>query len=208
MNIPLRQNEKILFVLRRSFLTYGWQIFGVVVLIGLPFFFMFRIFQIEQWGVYIFASPLVLASLWILKIFFLWKSNIFLITTERFIDIERVSLFHRELHEVGWHKIQSVASEIKGFWPTIFRIGVIKIETYSVEYDFESHPIRNPDIIQVELSHMLEVHESSHVVDKEGLTFERVSSYIANLNKEEIAKFQKIFDLRCEELESEETEGN
>lgn len=198
MNIPLKDNEKILLTLRKSLWAYAGQIFGVCLLIGAPFFFMFRLFQIDRWGAYLFAAPLVIAFFLTLRLVFLWRGNILLVTSERLIDFERKSLFHRELHEIGWNKIQSVGSEIKGMWATIFRIGVITFETHArkQEYDFESHPLRHPDKIQIQLSHILESYEQTYGgVGEEG-HLERVLGSIAYVSAEEIEDVEKALAAR------------
>ncbi|HBW73772.1 MAG: hypothetical protein UX10_C0009G0031 [Candidatus Magasanikbacteria bacterium GW2011_GWA2_45_39] len=193
MNIPLKENEKILLTLRKSLWAYAGQIFGICLIIGAPFFFMFRLFQIERWGVYLFAAPLVIAVFLIARLLFLRRSNILLVTGDRLIDLERTGLFNRELHEIGWNKIQSIGSEIKGAWATIFRIGVIKFETYAhgQEYDFESHPLRNSDALQIQLSHILELYEQTHRGAGEEGQLERVLKGIAHLSAEEIEDVQE-----------------
>ncbi|MBI5229688.1 MAG: PH domain-containing protein [Candidatus Magasanikbacteria bacterium] len=192
MNIPLKENEKILLTLRKSLWAYAGQIFGICLLIGAPFFFMFRLFQIERWGVYLFASPIVIAFFLIARIIFLWRSNILLVTSDRIIDFERTGLFNRELHEIGWNKIQSIGSEVKGAWATIFHIGVIKFETsaHGQEYDFESHPLRNSDAIQIQLSHILESYEQTHGSIGEEGHLERALESIAYLSAKEIEDVQ------------------
>lgn len=202
MNIPLKENEKILLTLRKSLWAYAGQIFGICLLIGAPFFFMFRLFQIERWGVYLFAAPLVIALLLIVRLLFLWRSNVLLVTSDRLIDIERESLFHRELHEIGWNKIQSIGSEIKGAWATVFRIGIIKFETYTSgqEYDFESHPLSNPDAMQIELSHILESYELAHGDAGEKGHLERALESIAYLSVEEIEDVEEALSARQKAL--------
>lgn len=206
MNIPLKENEKILLTLRKSLLAYAGQIFGVCILIGAPFFFMFRLFQIERWGVYVFIAPLVIAFFLIIRILFLWRSNILLVTSERIIDFERKSLFHRELHEIGWNKIQSVGSEIKGVLATIFHIGVITFETRAgnQEYDFESHFLRHPEVVQIGLSNILESYEEIHRGVEKGDHLDRVVKFISNLSSQELKDVEKAFLSRRKSLGAHE----
>lgn len=202
MNIPLKDNEKILLTLRKSLWAYAGQICGICALIAAPFFFMFRLFQIERFGAYLFAAPLVIAFFLILRLLFLWRGNVLLVTSERLIDLERKSLFHRELHEIGWNKIQSVGSQIKGVWATIFRVGVVTFETqpHNQDYDFESHPLRNPDMLQIQLSHILESYEQTNESEEGDVHVGRLLKSVSRMSMDEIENVEKALIARRKTL--------
>ena len=61
--------------------------------------------------------------------------DVWIITTERIIDIEQRGLFYREVSEIPMEKIQNVTIETPGFLATVLKFGTIKIQTAS-ESDF------------------------------------------------------------------------
>lgn len=55
--------------------------------------------------------------------------DVWIITTERIIDIEQRSLFHREISEISLDRVQNVTVQIPGFLATTMHFGNIQIET-------------------------------------------------------------------------------
>lgn len=55
--------------------------------------------------------------------------DVWVITSERIIDIEQKTLFHREISEMPLDRIQNVTVEIPGFLATVLGFGNVKIQT-------------------------------------------------------------------------------
>lgn len=55
--------------------------------------------------------------------------DVWIITTERIIDVEQKTLFHREISEISLDRIQNVTIEVPGFLATMMKFGNIRIQT-------------------------------------------------------------------------------
>jgi uncharacterized membrane protein YdbT with pleckstrin-like domain len=55
--------------------------------------------------------------------------DVWIITTERIIDIEQHGLFHRAVSEIAVERVQNVTVETPGFLATMLGFGNVKIQT-------------------------------------------------------------------------------
>lgn len=55
--------------------------------------------------------------------------DVWIITTQRIIDIEQRGLFNREISEISLERVQNVTVEIPGFLATVLKFGNLKIQT-------------------------------------------------------------------------------
>lgn len=55
--------------------------------------------------------------------------DVWIITTQRIIDIEQRGLFRREISEISLERVQNVTVEIPGFLATVLEFGNLKIQT-------------------------------------------------------------------------------
>lgn len=131
----LREGEKIVRIYRHHPTPFIYQIF--VTLMGtLPFFLVLFLLK-ESFS----TSTFVIAHLVIFAIFALvvtylsliyWLDKLIL-TNYRAVLVDWRLLSSREESEVGYHEIQEIYTEEKGFWSyfKIFDYGTIAIETAS-----------------------------------------------------------------------------
>ncbi len=59
-----------------------------------------------------------------------WHFSIFIITTQRFIQIVQKGFFHRSVADIGLNQIQSINYDISGIQQTLLGFGTIKLQTY------------------------------------------------------------------------------
>ena len=127
--IKLKDNERIVSVIRRYGITLLWQWTLIALLFIVPFFFMFWLFRHDWWGQGLFITPIVLGILLIIRTIFIWQKNVFVITTHRLIDIDQRGFFDQVVSEIPYDQVEDVSGRVKGFWGTIFRYGIINIQT-------------------------------------------------------------------------------
>jgi uncharacterized membrane protein YdbT with pleckstrin-like domain len=78
-----------------------------------------------------FATSVSLLFLWI-YIFLIWIDyyfDVWIITTERIINIEQRGLFKRVISELDLSRIQDVTSDVTGFFPTLLDYGDVFVQT-------------------------------------------------------------------------------
>lgn len=133
--------ETVIHEVRKHWFVFFVQALSVLVLALLPAFILMlgakllplKVIPLmaENSATITFVYFLWLLVLWI--IFFIQWTNYFLdvwhITEKRIIDIEQKNLFHREVSNLRFDKIQDVTVEVRGLMATIFKYGDIRVQT-------------------------------------------------------------------------------
>jgi hypothetical protein len=78
--------------------------------------------------------------------------DVWIITSKKIIDVEQHSLFRREISIMNLEKIQDITFEIRGFIPTLFNYGDIKVQTAGAVGSFLIRGVPNPALIQIKLN--------------------------------------------------------
>ncbi len=82
--------------------------------------------------------------------FIRWYYNIYIVTTERVIDIDFVQLLYKKLSEARLTKIEDVTYTSSGFLATFFNYGNVTIQTAGETEQFEFTAIPNPaEVVKV-----------------------------------------------------------
>ena len=103
-----------------------------------------------------FSLILFFYLLWVL---FLWVSffvqwtkyylDVWYVTEKRIIDIEQKSIFHREISNLRFDKIQDVTIDVQGFISTMLNFGNVRVQTAGEdEVDFFMSTVRQPDEVR------------------------------------------------------------
>ena len=108
----------------------------------------------EAW----YAGLVVLATIYylFLIIFFYthfidYYLDLWIVTNDRIIDIEQQGIFSRVITELDLFQLQDVTTEIRGFLPTIFHFGEIKVKTASGNEDIVFHEVPYPNKVRERL---------------------------------------------------------
>lgn len=148
---PDVQKETIEKVLRRHILNMlvplGWSIGMLIPLI-------ISVMSMNALG--LTTNPVVGASLWMfggLYIVFVlsflmmqwmfWYMDAWILTQERLIDIQLITLFNRQISQIPFSQIQDVRFTIKGTLSSIFGFGDIKVQSAGKESFFELKSIHD-----------------------------------------------------------------
>jgi hypothetical protein len=125
--VNLRPDEEVAAVLHHHPITYLKQFLITAVLILLSFFLMFYLFSLGQLGAALFSALLFTGIFYGSREFYIWYNNIFIITTQRIIDIDQTGFFHKTVSEVTLEKILDISYYVHGILQTILNLGTIKI---------------------------------------------------------------------------------
>lgn len=82
---------------------------------------------------------------------FIWNNGTYIITNQRVIRIEQLSLFNRQISEAELDRIQEISTEIKGPIHTMFNFGTVRIQTASSTGKVDLVDVTNPYDIQQEI---------------------------------------------------------
>jgi len=149
----LRQDEKIIKVIHRSWFYLFQQFFFLIVIVivfilgifFVPIFFPDLVGKIDR-SIVLFAQNFFLLAIWLYG-FMLWIDyffDIWIITSERIINIEQKGMFARKASELRFQKIQDITTEVTGFMPTIFNYGDVRIQTAGENEEFIFRTIPDP----------------------------------------------------------------
>ena len=95
------------------------------------------------------GAPIVVASIAIgviygLRLLVLWYWNAFVITNQRIMDIDQQGFFERMVSVAPLERIQDVSYAIRGFWGTVFRFGMLGIQTAGTATNLELQHVYDP----------------------------------------------------------------
>jgi len=171
-------NEKIIKVLRRDFFILIKKIFLLALLVFLPlvFFYIITVWTYPEWlyGEVIYPLFLLLVSFYYLFVwvFFFFSFidyylDVWIITSERIIDIQQQGFFARTISEQRLYRVQDVTSEVHGFLPTILKYGNVYVQTAGHQQRFFFHEVPNPDEIRDLIIKLVEKSKLKHSIKSE-----------------------------------------
>jgi len=99
------------------------------------------------------AGGLVLGLLLFFPSWLAWYYSIFIVTSQRFIQITQRGLFHRSVSDLGLQHIQTINYEINGLQETMLGFGTIVMQTYMG--DLFIHDIHHPAKTQKKIVEIL-----------------------------------------------------
>ena len=151
-------HEKVVKVIRRDLFILFKKVMFLVLLIILPliFFYLFILSQPVLINGSITYPLIVLGTsayyLFIWLFFFFsfidYYLDVWIITSERIIDIQQKGFFSRVIAENKLFRIQDVTSEVQGVMPTILKYGDVFAQTAGTKQRFHFRQIPNPDIVR------------------------------------------------------------
>lgn len=170
--IKKKDHEKILHVLRRHWFTF------------LPTLLLFSFLAILPPIVYGVASNMIpsvleqdttqgigtlVISLYYLAIllflyteFVVFYLDVWVITDERIVDIEQITLFSRTISEADLFHIQDVTSDVHGIFPSLLHYGILRVKTASETQDIIFHDIPYPDKIREQMIDLSQADRKRH----------------------------------------------
>lgn len=134
----LHENEKILLVMRKHwFVMLRTVILFIILLLApsavltaLPFFTQNADYEMLEPVVNLFLSMYIMALLVLLFLFWMdYYLDMWIITSDRVIDVEQKGLFNRTIGEIPIKHVQDVTLEVEGFIETLLKFGTIRIQT-------------------------------------------------------------------------------
>lgn len=158
-NLPNQlKDEKIIQIVRKDYFIIFQKILFFILLMILPLIFIYLfIFSNENIMASSAAFPLLILGisayylfLWLFFIFIFidYYLDVWIITSERIIDIEQRGFFSRIVSEHKLSKIQDVTSEVHGFFPTVMQYGTCFVQTAGTVQRFTFNEVPHPEKIR------------------------------------------------------------
>lgn len=170
--IHQKSYEKIVHKIRRDWVTLIPSCIGFLSLFTVPvilYFFFGRLFPgLSPAGPAIPAIILAVSIYYLSIILFFYTyyttyyQNLLVVTNDRLIFIQQISLFARTISELDLFKIQDISSEVKGFLPSIFHYGTIRVQTAGTVEKFIINKIHDPEKLRRTILDMAEQDRKFH----------------------------------------------
>ena len=103
------------------------------------------------------GAALLFLTLWLAAMHFVtdFYLDTWIVSNERIIGVTQKGFFSREINSFRIERIQDVQTDVHGFFPTIFGIGDVHVETAGHTHDLIMRTVGNPqglrDIIMEEI---------------------------------------------------------
>jgi len=149
--IHLGENEKILLVLHRHWIVIVGKFvasafLAILPILAIPLILASNIITVpESAGPIILFFSVIYLMILAMLLFIFWIDyylDMWIITSERIIDIEQTGLFRRQISEFMLDKVQDITVEIPDMVATFLKYGNLVIQTAG-EKSFEIKQIHN-----------------------------------------------------------------
>ncbi|MFA6099468.1 MAG: PH domain-containing protein [Patescibacteria group bacterium] len=143
--MQLKDEEQIRAMVRRHAVTLVGKLLLAMVLIVVPFFLLFPLFNLGIFGVIVFAIVILVGVVLAARTLFVWDNDVLIITNQRIVDVDQRGLFSRHVSEASLNMIQDVSWKKQGFWHTLFRMGDVKVQTAGATSTIQGENLPRPE---------------------------------------------------------------
>ncbi len=139
--VELDPGETIVHEVRKHWIVFAWRAIwafavAVIPLIVYPLTVDVvpeKLAELITWfdPILLFAYAMWLLAVWTI-LFIRWTNyylDVWFITNERIIDVDQKGIFHREISNLRFDRIQDVTVEVKGVYATFLKYGDLRVQT-------------------------------------------------------------------------------
>jgi uncharacterized membrane protein YdbT with pleckstrin-like domain len=156
--INLNPSEQLIAIFRKHPLFIWLAAIKYIVLaalpaIVLPFMNNSMNVSLNGYGSVLYFSFLIL--LWI-GFFIEWTDfmlDTWILTDERLIDVEQVSLFNRRVSTLSLDRVQDITTTEAGFLETLLGIGIVIVQTAGESQEFKVSGVKDPNHVKDLIQH-------------------------------------------------------
>lgn len=154
--LNIRPDERIAAIIRRSPFALLGPGLAAAACVFLAFFLITPLLARGRFGAFVFAALLIVGAFIAVRTAWSWYWNALVVTDIRVIDVDQRGLFHRQLSEARFEKIEDIAVEIKGIVATLFHLGTLRIQTAGAQVLIELRTVPRPELVQELLGRLQE----------------------------------------------------
>ncbi len=161
MLFNLDPHESVILEVRKHWFVFLWQILAFLfgALIPLAGYIAVHHFNLDGItvvlnrydAVFWFAYSVWLMGIWI-SFCVQWTNyylDVWYVTQKRIIDVDQKHLFHREVSNLRFDKIQDISIEVRGFVATFLNFGDIRVQTAGEDSsEFFMKDAHNPERVR------------------------------------------------------------
>ncbi|MBU1885621.1 hypothetical protein KKE34_03340 [Patescibacteria group bacterium] len=158
--------ESVLLLLRQHPVTQFSKILTLIVLLVMPAFFPYASFYdglSRNFQIAINLFWYLIAMGYAFESFLTWFYNVYIVTNERIIDIDFLSLIYRNIAAAKIDKIEDITAITSGVAQSLFNYGTVQIQTAAERTEFEFEFVPHPTRVTQFLNEMLEEEEREKI---------------------------------------------
>ncbi|MBM3205046.1 PH domain-containing protein [Candidatus Uhrbacteria bacterium] len=174
-------NEKIIHFLRRHPITLIGLIISYIGILVLPLILYWYLHTYQIWilqdpvwlPIIVLAGSFLFLFVWLFLFqhFMDYYLDIWVVTTERVLNIEQIGLFSRHISELRLYQIQDVTSNVTGAIKTLLDYGNVEIQTAGEKARFLFEEVPHPSRIAKSVIELSEIDRKKHLDEAvEGFT--------------------------------------
>jgi uncharacterized membrane protein YdbT with pleckstrin-like domain len=142
--IQLKEDEEVRALCRKHALTLAPGLCGALLLIVLPFFFLFPLFHVGVFGVIVFGVTVLIGLGVAYRCFALWDGDLLIVTNRRIVDVDQRGIFSRVVSEIQMDLIQDVSWAKNGIVDHLFGLGSVRMQTREASMCLTAERIPHP----------------------------------------------------------------
>lgn len=164
--IEQKPGEKVVFLARAHWLVFLGELAQIIFLGFMPLALAILFNAVSpdlllhtMWRpMLILAASAFYLMLWLFFIvkFIDYFLDVYLVTTDRVLDVAQTGLFSRKASELDLARVQDVTSDVKGVIPTLFGFGDVHIQTAGEKNNFTFENVPKPDAIRKRILELVE----------------------------------------------------
>ena len=160
-HLELEPNEKIVYEVRKHWIIFLRHVIFSFIMMILPIaaYILLVTFSPQTISTLVlnyFFPTLFAYALWSLLIWIMlfvqWTNyylDVWYITNQRIIDIDQKGIFHREISNLRFDRIQDVTVEVRGVIATFLKFGDLRVQTAAEDSkDYVMHTASNPENVR------------------------------------------------------------
>jgi hypothetical protein len=146
--IQLKDDEEVRAITRRHGITIVPILALALVLIVVPFFFLFPLFSSGPAGIVVFLALVVTGIIIAARTFIIWDGDILVVTNIRIVDVDQQGVFARTVNEIAYESIQDFSWSKKTIIDQILNIGHFTARSASGSLNIEAKHVPRPQDLQ------------------------------------------------------------
>lgn len=143
-HVNLKEDEIVRLTVRRHPFVVGIPLAIGIIIFLVPFFLMVPLFRLKTFGLAIGAAFILFGTFVTLRSWLLWRSNVFLVTNRRIIDVERKGFFDWVVSEASYHNIEDISYRTTGMLQNLLGVGDVVVQTASGFVNLVLQFVKNP----------------------------------------------------------------
>jgi hypothetical protein len=152
------QDEQVLLLLRQHPITQIGKVLIIIAMLIFPLFFPYVSFYGELPGRFQTAIMLfwyLITMAYTFESFLSWFFNAYIVTDERIIDIDFLSLIYKNISAAKIDNIEDVTATTGGALQSVFNYGTVKIQTAAATTEFEFENVPQPNKVTQFLNELM-----------------------------------------------------